>query len=200
VNGELYEKVKDLAIKIVDKQINSSRRNAESNRVSRKKLKSLERIVNLRQAPPVINLEPCSRNPEPSAKFQNSAEINVKNMSKLAISNAESCEAGGMSVISPLMKIMRDQKNSKDRRDAKKQQKKLDQSEFELKLEELAQPLLKPIQTKTKSYVHPSKHNSQINVVQRLSSTQVRSVSQVPFGQSEKLISQHPISSMNISN
>lgn len=200
VNGELYEKVKDLAMKLVDKQINSSRRNAESNRVSRKKLKSLERIVNLRQTPPVINLEPCSRNPVPSGKIQNSSEINVNNMSKLAIPKNDNPEAGGMSVISPLMKIMRDQKDSKDRRDAKKQQKKLDQSEFELKLEELAQPLLKPVQAKTKSHPHPSKHNSEINVLNKLSSIQVRSVSQVPVRTSEKLISQQPKSCLNISN
>lgn len=50
-----------------------------------------------------------------------------------------------VSVISPLIKIMRDKKKNKEIKDMKRQQKIVNQNEFELKLMELAGPLLRPI-------------------------------------------------------
>lgn len=156
VNSDLYLKLKNMAAAILNKRLSANgKRDAESNRASAKNVKSLSRQFTIKQSQfpslsrrneskeiirPIINLKM-------SARKESSNEV-----IRLEIPNSNDKE-NEFSVISPLMKMMREKQANQEKREIRKQRRLESQSEFQKHLEEYPYPILNPIQVKAKSSV-----------------------------------------------
>ena len=116
VNQDLYLKIKDLALKMVNKRLTSPpKRRAES----QKKFKIVKKEIK-------INIREVTRDSEESDDYREEKDYDC-------------------SVISPLIKMVRNKTDTKRERDLKRQMRAKEKHSFENELEELAHPLLKPI-------------------------------------------------------
>lgn len=176
-NRDLYVKLKDIAVSVIQKRSPSQPKRAsesvknntfhslkalnKKSSVSKRKVfqqkiqESFEsfHMASRKNLPPLANETyiKCVDTTDSSFKSINGEHLAPK-ASTLDLRKCESEQTQDVvSVISPLMKLLRDKQESKERKDIKKQKQIEKQSEYEFRFEEFAQSFLKPQKKISKS-------------------------------------------------